>query len=237
MINAEKVPNHIGIIMDGNGRWATQQGKSRTYGHEMGAQALLNIIDNAIELDIKVLSVYAFSTENFNRPKLEVEFLMKLFIKAFKEYFRPLIAKNVKIVFSGSSDKLSSNILKVMDETVSASQNNTGLILNICFNYGAYTEVTDMIKKIMIDKVDADLITPEFIQTYFYQSLPPIDLLIRTSGEQRLSNFMLLQSAYAELYFTETLWPDFDKTALLKAIEVFNERERRYGGLNESKSS
>ena len=237
MIDTDKVPAHIAIIMDGNGRWATKQGKSRTYGHEMGAQALLKTIDNAIDLNIEVLSVYAFSTENFDRPKLEVEFLMKLFIKAFKEYFQPLIAKNVKIIFSGSSDRLSSNILKVMDETVIASQNNTGLILNICFNYGAYTEVIDMIKKIMIDKVDPESITPELIQTYFYHSLPPIDLLIRTSGEQRLSNFMLLQSAYAELYFTKTLWPDFDKEALLKAIKVFNDRDRRYGGLNESKSS
>lgn len=235
MTQINNVPQHIAIIMDGNGRWAEMQGKKRTEGHEMGAKALLNIVDNAIDLDIKVLSVFAFSTENFKRPKLEVEFLMRLFMRAFQEYFKPLIAKNVKIVFSGSRYPLSNNILKVMDETESQSKDNTGLIFNICFNYGADSEVATMIKKIMLDQIAPEAVTPEILHHYYYQELPPIDLLIRTSGEQRLSNFMLLQLAYAELYFTDTLWPDFDKKALLKAIKAYKQRERRYGGLNESK--
>lgn len=228
------IPNHVGIIMDGNGRWAQKRGLARSLGHKAGADNLLSLCKHISKVGVKYLSLYAFSTENFKREAGEVNYLMNLFIELFNSKLKELSDNNVKVIFSGRREPLPEKVLKAMDEVVTYSENNTGLILNICINYGGRAEIVDMTKKlcelyrdnrITLDDIDYDLVNKNL-----YHELPDVDLVIRTSGELRISNFMLYQSSYAEYYFPETLFPDFNEEEFDKAILEFNKRNRRFGG-------
>ena len=230
-----KIPNHVAIIMDGNGRWAQKRGLKRTKGHQMGAKVLKKISEYVYDKKIKVLSVFAFSTENWKRDKEEVDYLMDLFIKVFKDNFKSIKEKGVKIVFSGVKTKLNDKVLKEMNRMAEETKNNKNGVFNICLNYGGQDEIVEATKKIVSDvkegKIKIDDINKDMYNRYLFNDLPPIDLMIRTSGEYRISNFMLWQMAYAELYFTDVLWPDFDEKELDKAIDSFNKRDRRFGGV------
>ena len=235
------IPCHVGIIMDGNGRWATKRGFSRSVGHKAGADNIKKLCLHAADVGVKYLSLYAFSTENFKRSAEEVNFLMDLFIKVFTTEFKVFEENNVKVLFSGRREPLSKKVLETMDGIVERTKNNTDLVLNICLNYGGQSEIADTTKKIcqmykdgLIKLEDS---TPEFIQHNLYQDLPPLDFVIRTSGELRTSNFMPYQSSYAEYYFPKILFPDFDNVEFDKAIEEFNKRNRRFGGYDENKSN
>ena len=236
MVNMEEkiIPTHVGIIMDGNGRWATKQGRPRTDGHREGANTLEELAIHMNEMGIKYASVYAFSTENFKRSKIEVDFLMNLFVEMFTSEFEKLLKNNIRIIFSGREKPLSKKVLDVMKKIEEASKDNSGLVLNVCLNYGSRSEIVDMTKKIAAmyksDEISIDDIDEELIRKNLYNDLPDIDLLIRTSGELRLSNFMLYQLSYSEFYFTNTYFPDFHKDEFDKAIEEFNNRNRRFGG-------
>ncbi len=234
MIEDLVIPTHIGIIMDGNGRWAERRGLSRSMGHREGANTLKKICIYAEKLGVKYLSVYAFSTENFKRSKAEVDFLMKLCIEMFSNEFQEIIDHNVRVVFSGRREPLTKKVLKAMDEITEKTKNNTSLVLNICFNYGGQTELLDMTKKISSEvlkgNIQVENITLDTLSSYLYQDLPPLDFVIRTSGEQRLSNFMLYQASYAEFYFPEVLFPDFLENEFMEAIVEFNKRTRKFGG-------
>lgn len=230
-----KIPNHVAIIMDGNGRWAQKRGLKRTKGHQRGAKVLKKISEYVYDKKIKVLSVFAFSTENWKRDKEEVDYLMDLFIKVFKDSFKSIKEKGVKIVFSGLKTKLNDKVLKEMEKMTEETKNNKNGVFNICLNYGGQDEIVEATKKIVSDvkegKIKIDDINKDMYNNYLFNDLPPIDLMIRTSGEFRISNFMLWQMAYAELYFTDVLWPDFDEKELDKAIDSFNKRDRRFGGV------
>ena len=221
--------------MDGNGRWAQKRGLKRTKGHQKGAEVLKRISEYVYDKKIKVLSVFAFSTENWKRDKEEVDYLMDLFLKAFKDNFDAVKKKGVKVVFSGLKDKLSDKVVKAMKKMSEETKNNNNGVFNICLNYGGQDEIVNASKKISEDVLNGNLsiddINKDSFGKYLFNDLPPIDLLIRTSGEYRISNFMLWQMAYAELYFTDVLWPDFDEKQMDKAIEVFNNRDRRFGGV------
>ena len=231
----QKMPNHVAIIMDGNGRWAQKRGLKRTKGHQKGAEVLKKISEYVYDKKIKVLSVFAFSTENWKRDKEEVDYLMGLFLKAFKDNFDAVKKKGVKVVFSGLKDKLSDKVVKAMEKMSEETKNNNNGVFNICLNYGGQDEIVNASKKISEDVLNGNLsindINKDSFGKYLFNDLPPIDLLIRTSGEYRISNFMLWQMAYAELYFTDTLWPDFDEKEMDKAIEAFCSRDRRFGGI------
>ena len=235
------IPCHVGIIMDGNGRWATKRGFSRSVGHKAGADNIKKLCLHAADVGVKYLSLYAFSTENFKRSAEEVNFLMDLFIKVFTTEFKVFEENNVKVLFSGRREPLPKKVLETMDGIVEKTKNNTALVLNICLNYGGQSEITDTTKKICQMYKDGLIkledITPEFIQHNLYQDLPPLDFVIRTSGELRTSNFMPYQSSYAEYYFPKILFPDFDNVEFDKAIEEFNKRNRRFGGYDENKSN
>lgn len=228
-----KVPGHVAIIMDGNGRWAQNRGLKRTKGHQKGAEALKKISEYVYNKKIKVLSVFAFSTENWKRDKEEVDYLMDLFLKAFKENFDSVKKKGVKVVFSGVKEKLSEKVINAMNDMMEETKNNGNGIFNICLNYGGQDEIVEATKKISEDvknnKLEISNINSNVFNKYLFNDLPPIDLLIRTSGEYRISNFMLWQMAYAELYFTDVLWPDFDEKEMENAISSFNKRDRRFG--------
>lgn len=228
-----KVPNHVAIIMDGNGRWAQKKGLKRTRGHQKGAETLKKISEYVYDKKIKVLSVFAFSTENWKRDKEEVDYLMNLFLKAFKDNFETVKKKGVKVVFSGIKDKLSDKVIKAMENMSDETKDNKNGIFNICLNYGGQDEIVNATKKISEDVKNGSIkvtdITNDLYSKYLFNDLPPIDLLIRTSGEYRISNFMLWQMAYSELYFTDVLWPDFDEKEMEKAIESYNNRDRRFG--------
>jgi undecaprenyl diphosphate synthase len=231
-----KIPQHIAIILDGNGRWAKKRHMPRTYGHQKGVENIRTITIKAAELGIKALSVYAFSTENWSRPKDEVDFLMKLpkeFEKRFKDDFQKY---DIKVMFSGRKTHLSKENLEILERITNNTKDRQGLVLNICFDYGSRTEIIEAVQKIAEDvsigKIKPTDIKESNIEEYLYtKDLPPLDLLIRPSGEIRLSNFLLWQAAYAELYFTKTYWPAFSGKDLLEAIAEFNKRDRRFGGL------
>lgn len=230
-----KIPHHVAIIMDGNGRWSEKRGLKRTKGHQKGAETLKKISEYIFDKKVKILSVFAFSTENWKRDKEEVDYLMDLFLKSFKENFDSLKKKGVKIIFSGVKYKLSDKVISAMDKMMKETENNTNGIFNICLNYGGRIEIVEATKKICTDvlnnKISIDDITEEYYNKYLFNDLEPIDLMIRTSGEYRLSNFMLWQMAYSELYFTNTLWPDFDEKEFDNALDVYSNRERRFGGI------
>lgn len=229
------IPNHVGIIMDGNGRWSQERGLARTIGHKTAVSNLKNLCLHIADCGVKYLSLYAFSTENFKRDSKEVNFLMDLFVKLFREEFAFIKDRKIRVIFSGRRDPLPKKVLEAIDELASETKINDELILNICINYGSHAEIVDMTKKICelykAGKIALDDINPEFIQKNMYQNLPPLDFVIRTSGEMRLSNFMMYQASYAEFYFPKVYFPDFDNNEFDKAIEVFNKRDRRFGGV------
>jgi len=228
---AKNIPNHVAIIMDGNGRWALSRGKNRVDGHKAGADTLFKTIQDACSLGINYLSVYAFSTENFKRPQTEVNFIMALFVKGIKKHLKTLLENDIKIVFSGREKELPNNVVEAMNDTSKVSKNNKGLVLNICINYGGHAEIVDMVKSIVNNHIEVDKINEALINNYLYHNLPAVDLLIRTSGEQRISNFMLWQVAYAEMYFSKLYWPEFNLNEFKKAISTYQKRDRRFGGL------
>lgn len=229
------VPNHVGIIMDGNGRWATERGLKRSEGHKEGGKTLERLALYAKNIGIKVLTVYAFSTDNFKRSDEEVNFLMNLLIYYFNEKLERVCKDGIKIVFSGRREPLREDVLKAMDNIVEKTKNNNECILNICLNYGAQEEICDATLKIVDDIENGKLkrkdLNRETYFKYLYQDLPPIDLLIRTGKEHRLSNFMLYQSFYAEIYFVDTYFPDFLEEDLKEAIENYEKRDRRFGNV------
>lgn len=228
-----KIPYHVGIILDGNGRWATERGLKRSEGHKAGFETLKILSKYVFTRGVKVLSVFAFSTENFNRTKDEVDYLMNLFLKGFKSSIKEFNKNNIKVVFSGRKEPLSDKVYKSMKSLEKETLNNTGGILNICLNYGGQTEIVDTTKKLINDVLDGKIktedITPEIFMKNLYNDLPPIDFLIRTSGEIRVSNFMLFSLAYAEMYFPLTYFPDFKEDEFDKALEEYTKRDRRFG--------
>lgn len=223
-----EIPTHVGIIMDGNGRWATRQGKKRTEGHYQGYKTLKETALHILGKGVKILSVFAFSTENFKRSEEEVGYLMGLFVKAFKSDMHFFLKNNVKVVFSGRKEPLSDEVYDVMKTLENETKDCTGGIFNVCLNYGGQAEMVDAAKKVAElyknGEVDLENITCENFYQYLYNDLPPVDLMIRTSGEVRISNFMLYSIAYAELYFTETCFPDFTPNEFDKALDSYLNR-------------
>ncbi len=230
-----KIPKHVGIILDGNGRWAKERGLIRSLGHKAGYDNLRKLIKYVFQKDIKVLSIYVFSTENFGRDKEEVDYLMKLFLKAFTLEKKTLIKKNIKVVFSGRDEPLPQKVIEARNDLEEATSNNDGNILNICINYGGRSEIIDACKKIVKEGIEEKDIDEDLISKYMYQDLPPLDLMIRTSGELRLSNFMLWQNSYAEFYFPKTYFPDFNEKEFDKALVEYTKRDRRYGKIDKNK--
>lgn len=237
---AIEVPKHIAVIMDGNGRWAKKRMQPRIMGHKAGMDALQKVTKTASDLGVRVLTVYAFSTENWSRPEKEVKFIMNLPVEFYDKYVPELHANNVKIQMIGDYSKLPQATLNALYKAEQKTKNNTGLILNFALNYGGRDEVTRAVKAIAQDVLDAKFnsgdIDEKLIADYLYTgTLSPAlrdpDLVIRTSGELRLSNFLPWQSAYSELYFTDVAWPDFDGDALKLAIKEYNRRHRRFGGV------
>lgn len=225
----QNIPKHIAIIMDGNGRWAKKRGLPRTLGHREGAKSLRKIITHAGKIGVKYLTVYAFSTENWKRSKEEVEALMFLFKTYLKGEEKNIMENNIKFTVSGRKENVSDSLLEAIKKLEDLSKNNTGLNLNIAFNYGGRAEILDGINRLL--KEGKDEITEEELSKYMYRDIPDPELLIRTSGEFRISNFLLWQIAYSEIYITDTLWPDFDEAELDRAIESYNKRDRRFGGV------
>ena len=225
-----KLPNHVAIIVDGNGRWAKERNLPRSKGHDEGFKNLKKLGLYIFSKGIKYLSVYVFSTENFKRDKKEVDHLMNLFVLMYKKDKDFFMKNNIKVVFSGRDEPLPKNVIKAKNELMEMTKNNTRGILNFCLNYGGRAEIVDACKRIINDNVDVNDIDEETFKKYLYQDLPDVDLMIRTSGELRLSNFLLWENAYAEFYFPETKFPDFSEEDFDEAIEIYNGRDRRFGG-------
>lgn len=236
----DKIPKHIGIIMDGNGRWAKKRLKPRVFGHKAGMDALQEVTIAASDLGVKVLTVYAFSTENWSRPEDEVNFIMNLPVEFFDKYVPELNKNNVRIQMIGETHRLPEATLTALNKAIETTRRNSGLILNFALNYGGRAEITLAVRNIAQDVLDANLnpgdITEDLIANYLMTDHLPYlyrdpDFIIRTSGELRLSNFLPWQSAYSEFYFTPILWPDFKQEQLIEALEEYNRRQRRFGGV------
>ena len=223
-MNEKNIPRHVAIILDGNGRWAKKRGQPRSYGHYMGGRNLFSVAKAAKEIGIKKLSVYAFSTENWKRPEEEVNYLMTKPIEMYHEHKHRMNEIDYQITFSGRRDRFSQALLDVIDDIENKTKDHKGFILNVCIDYGSYDEIITAINK--LDKP----VTKESFEEQL-MVIEPVDLLIRTSGEQRISNFLLWQIAYAEFYFTKVHWPSFNKRQLEKAIKSYQKRHRRFGGL------
>ena len=230
----DSIPKHIAIIMDGNGRWAKKRNQNRNYGHKAGKESVNKIVEACTELGIKNLTLFAFSTENWNRPKLEIDFLMKLLLTSLNEELETLTKNNIRFKAIGNLEKLPKRLLSYLSKVTEKTQNNNRMTLTLALSYGAREEIVDAMQAIG-DKVKNNLISLKNIdesvinQHLYTHYLPDVDLLIRTSGEKRISNFLLWQIAYAELYFTKKLWPDFSKEDLYEAIVNYQQRERRFG--------
>ncbi|MEC3905770.1 isoprenyl transferase [Tamlana sp. 2201CG12-4] len=237
-ISIDALPKHVAIIMDGNGRWAKQKGKLRAFGHEKGTKSVKQSVETCAELGIENLTLYAFSTENWNRPKLEVQTLMKLLVLSLKKEINTLQDNKIKLNAIGCLSLLPKKVHKELLDVIESTKHNTRMTLTLALSYGSREEIASAVKEISI-KVKNNIISPEnidesIINEHLYtQNLPDVDLLIRTSGEQRISNFLLWQIAYAELYFTNVLWPDFTKQHLYEAIIEYQKRERRFGKTSE----
>ena len=233
-INTDQLPNHIAIIMDGNGRWAKSKGLLRNIGHQNGAKTVKEVVETCAKINVKYLTLYAFSTENWNRPKLEVELLMKLLISSLKKEVKTLQKNNIKLSTIGNLNSLPTKVAKELKDVIEKTKDNNRLTLTLALSYGSREELIKTIKEISL-KVKNNLISPEnidksVINNHLYDHyLPDVDLLIRTSGEQRVSNFLLWEIAYAELFFSDILWPDFNKENLFEAILNYQNRERRFG--------
>ena len=237
-INIKRLPKHIAIIMDGNGRWAKLRNQPRVFGHREGAKSVRKVVEAATRLGINNLTLYAFSTENWNRPKHEIKTLMKLLVSALKRELGLMKKNNIRLNAIGHTDMMPENVQHELQEVLDETKTNTGLVLTLALSYGARQEIQRAIQEIShkvknniisVENVDEDTINKHL----YTQNLPDVDLLIRTSGEVRISNFLLWQIAYAELYFTEELWPDFDETSLYNAITDYQLRERRFGKTSE----
>lgn len=231
----ENMPRHVAIIMDGNGRWAKQQGKMRVFGHQNGVKAVRSAVNFAAKHQIQVLTLYAFSSENWNRPEAEVSALMTLFMKALDSEVKKLHKNNIRLKIIGDTSRFSEALQQRIKEAESLTARNSGLTLNIAANYGGYWDITQAAQqlavKVKLGELAVNEITPEHLQGLLVTgSQPQVDLLIRTSGEQRISNFLLWQIAYAELFFSPVLWPDFDEQHFAEAIVAYQQRERRFGG-------
>ncbi len=237
-INTKQLPKHIAIIMDGNGRWAKQKGMLRAFGHENGTKSVRETVEACAEIGIENLTLYAFSTENWNRPKLEVDTLMRLLVSSLKKEIKTLLENNIKLTAIGNLKSLPKKVLRELNEVIENTKDNKRMTLTLALSYGSREELLNTVKEISV-KVKNNIISPEnidesIINEHLYtQNLPDVDLLIRTSGEQRISNFLLWQIAYAELYFTPILWPDFKKQHLCDAIIEYQKRERRFGKTSE----
>ena len=237
-IDNSRLPNHIAIIMDGNGRWAKQKGLIRILGHESGTKAVRETVEACAEFGIKHLTLYAFSTENWNRPKLEVQTLMKLLVKSLKKEIKTLQENKIKLTAIGCLKDLPKKAYKELEFVIEKTKNNTQMTLNLALSYGSRDELVNVVKELSVkvknNIISAESIDESIINKHLYtQNLPDVDLLIRTSGEQRISNFLLWQIAYAELYFTDIFWPDFKKENLVEAIVDYQNRERRFGKTSE----
>ncbi len=229
-----KIPSHIAIIMDGNARWAKSKNLPLAIGHKTGSENVKKIAESCAELGVKYLTIYAFSSENWDRPKEEVDYLMKLLNEYLDKETKPLIEKGMRIVISGNLQRLSTEIREKISSLEERTKNNKSLTLNVAFSYGSRQELVDATKKIALavseGKISVSDISENLVaKNLYHPEIPDPDLLIRTAGDIRLSNFLLWQLAYAEFYFTKVFWPDFSKQDLLSAIYEFNKRERRYG--------
>lgn len=237
-INKERLPKHVAIIMDGNGRWAKKQGFLRAFGHESGTKSVKEIIKASVEIGIENLTLYAFSTENWNRPKLEVDTLMKVLINALKKEVATLQNNNIKLNAIGNLEMLPKTAQNQLLEVINLTKNNNTMTLTLALSYGSREELTNAVRliseKVKNNIISIDAIDDSIINEHLYtHNLPDVDLVIRTSGEHRISNFLLWQIAYAELYFTDILWPDFKEQDLYEAILSYQKRERRFGKTSE----
>ena len=237
-IDKNNLPKHLAIIMDGNGRWAKNQGMLRVFGHEKGTKSVKQTVESCAKLGIEFLTLYAFSTENWNRPKIEVDTLMKLLVSALKKELKTLQSNNIKLDAIGNLDNLPTGVRKELTEVIEKTQTNSRMTLTLALSYGARDEIINAVKiiseKVKNNIISVDAIEESIINQHLYtQNMPDVDLLIRTSGEHRISNFLLWQIAYAEFYFTDVLWPDFNEEDLYKAILSYQKRERRFGKTSE----
>ena len=239
MINIKNdIPKHLAIIMDGNGRWAERKGRNRIYGHSHGVRAVQEVVEEAVQLNIEYLTLYAFSTENWSRPEEEIGILMKLLVNTLRSEFEKLLENRIKLNVIGNTDQLPEIVRNELEYVTDQTKNNTEMTLTLALSYGGREELANVFK-LLAYKVKDNIISPEkidqsIINEHLYtQNLPDVDLLIRTSGEKRISNFLLWQIAYAELYFSKVLWPDFNKRHLHKAIINYQKRERRFGKTSE----
>jgi len=237
-INTQNLPNHLAIIMDGNGRWAKKRGMLRAFGHENGTKAVKETVESCAKLGINYLTLYAFSTENWNRPKLEVETLMKLLISSLKKELPTLQKNNIRLNTIGNSAMLPENARKELFDVIDKTKDNSRMMLTLALSYGSREEIIQAVKQIS-EKVKSNTLAPADInestinQHLYTHNMPDVDLVIRTSGEERISNFLLWQIAYAEFYFTDILWPDFREKDLHEAIISYQNRERRFGKTSE----
>ncbi len=232
------IPNHIAVIMDGNGRWAKLKGKPRVFGHKNGVTSVRQVIEGCAEVGVNYLTMYAFSTENWNRPKLEVKTLMALLVSSLKKELKTLQKNNIKLNTIGNLENLPEKAQIELAEVIEKTKNNTTLTLTLALSYGSREEIVNVIKniskKVVNNQLSVEEINEKIINNHLYTfSLPDVDFMIRTSGEKRISNFLLWQIAYAELYFTDTLWPDFRKENLFNALLEYQKRERRFGKTSE----
>ncbi|MBW8011366.1 MAG: di-trans,poly-cis-decaprenylcistransferase [Chloroflexi bacterium] len=229
----EIVPTHIAVIMDGNGRWARSRGLPRLAGHRAGTENLRRVIEACVEFGVKYLTIYAFSTENWDRPEDEVSGLMRIFEAVFDRELAELHRQGAQLRHLGRMEGISPSMQQKIREGIEITKDNDQLILNVAFNYGGRDEIVYAIQTMLSDGVSPDEVTPELVDDYLFTAgIPDPDLVIRTSGEKRISNFLIWQSAYAEWVFPETLWPDFGREELLNAIREFSQRERRFGLVN-----
>lgn len=239
-LDPNKMPVHVAMILDGNGRWAKKRLLPRTIGHRKGAFNIVNVAKACNSFGIKYLTLFCFSTENWNRPESEVKYIMSAPVRYYKKYKQKILNSPYKIQVIGRRDRIPQELLNVIEEIENTTKSHTGLTLTLCIDYGSYDEITTATKEIATlvkeGKIQIEEITPELIENHlFTKGYPKLDLLIRTSGELRISNYLLWQLGYAELYFTDTLWPDFDEEELKKALFSYQHRNRRFGGLNENK--
>tara|TARA_A100001037_G_C15152675_1_gene640577 strand:- start:2786 stop:3496 length:711 start_codon:yes stop_codon:yes gene_type:complete len=228
----KNVPNHVALIMDGNGRWAKSKAKSRYFGHQAGTNNIRNIIEIYASLGVKYLTLFAFSTENWNRPNKEVSWLLDIMTKTISKELNELNARGVKIQHIGRLDRLTPKLKKAIEHSIELTKNNSGIIVSVAFDYGSRYEILNAVKMIVKDNISPDSISEELFNNYLYtKDIPYPDLIIRTAGEIRISNFLLWQSAYAEFYYTDVLWPDFSKDDVVKSIKSYSDRVRRFGKL------
>ncbi len=231
-----KIPRHVAIIVDGNGRWAKERGLTRMQGHDAGFKNLRKLTEYIHSLGIEVISYYVFSTENFKRSAEEVDHLMDIFVKLCRHELKTFMKNNIRVIFSGRDEPLPAKVIAARNELAIKTANNTGGIVNFCLNYGGRAEIIDAAKKLAADKdADLDNLTEQDFAKYLYHDLPDVDLMIRTSGELRLSNFLLWQNSYAEFYFPKTKFPDFHEADFDQALVEYTLRDRRFGGIKEDK--